>query len=1045
MKKIFLTLVLYLFTASIIAQIVSTSSPDWVRVGPKGYALDAKDKYKFSGNRILDTKFCPIPSAQNPTIFVLTYLGLFKTTDKGNNFTPINNFNNSSWSGDTNFVNVNDCLLSEFIVSKTDPNFLVVAQINNKLSLGCESKNIEANTEQAKQIKIFKTTNQGTSWIAINSGLVPDVTTVYKFVFSPDEKTLFACTNYGLWKSTNIKSDVPTWSLVDLPPTNDYMNISDLIYTDVSTPSTWTIYVASDQIYTQSSENTNTWTDITSDTKGKTYDLSIMKTCYLAYTNNTLIAKVYADVYFLNNKNRFIVPNGFVNSSLKNVPNDGVMKTSLAQYDLYKCTINNSKHSWVGKLNIDVSDKYNIDYSLYFLAFKNKIFLARDYIFTVDLTEFNSAVKSIDYFNDDCSASHADVTGMAYNSETNEIYFANHGGFSIYNTTNTSTDLCQRMTKLDMEGLPGGIINSASSSPFTNGELVYSIWDNLQPNYYQVGDIHYVTDTKIRFAETNAPNFYVADKVFLSTSNEGLGNTSYFDFSNSNTKCYEFVPNQNMKITDLTTYMRQIKPFLPLTQGKFYYINNTQLFLVSGLLHSDQSAITAINNQVLKFDIAQNSIYNGYIINSFQVVSQNILYLSLTSNNQTNILLKTIDGGTTWVNINLPTEVQNFSEGFLNVPSESIRLFSKPVQTSINKVVIDPNNSKKIYLVIGNNWGNRITDNVTSIYYSENEGNTWVKVFYQFADLDNTDTPDYVTESEKRPKFPNNYLKGLPVNNEGILWASFNDFDVNPNTGDPILVSNFGVFYKKDGFFSTNTWARYLVNNQPRNSRFIDINTFFNKMYVSGNGGVFCGDIPCYNNNSNIVISSFVNNTTYQTSETITSSVAVPTNQTEILRAGKSITFNTGFSAYATSGNYFKAFVSPCSYSTNPFKDVRVKPEMVDVDNVNADNWPARIEEMKNEELIKNSLEIKAYPNPSPDIVKISAFEKEQKLKKLVLRNVEGHLLFEKELDVYDYEIDLRNYNGNSFILDVILDSGRKTVKLIKFNPTSENKNFQRK
>ena len=84
----------------------------------------------------------------------------------------------------------------------------------------------------------------------------------------------------------------------------------------------------------------------------------------------------------------------------------------------------------------------------------------------------------------------------------------------------------------------------------------------------------------------------------------------------------------------------------------------------------------------------------------------------------------------------------------------------------------------------------------------------------------------------------------------------------------------------------------------------------------------------------------------------------------------------------------------------------------------------SNIENIDNEE---KSVDV--FPNPANSEVNINCG---YKIKSLQVFDEQGKLLFEKEINAYNYQINLENYPTRTYLIRVQTNSGQATKKVIK-------------
>lgn len=1023
-----------------------SQSPDWVRVGPKGFGKDPFNKKKQSSSRIKTIRVSYSPSVTNPTIFVSTYQGIFKTADKGENFAPIANFASPNW--------LDDNRMSDFIVHPSNPNFIVGAFLNGKLQPGIEkdinNNEIGGNIKQLGRINIYKTLDEGLSWTYIsnfdNSVSHPDkIRFVNKFLFSLDTTTLFAATNYGLYQC-NINSSAPVWSKVEYWQNQ---NISDIAYKPGSTTGSWTLYVSGNQIAVKTSSVD--WLPITS---SSITGFSATNLCFLAFgKTGNLIAKRQGSGY-LNSDHVIDCAAGELSGSLD---------INLRNYNLFE--YDQATTSWSLKKSVDYHDGHLwtkaedpnnpeqefkdavFDYSLPMVNDnEGNIYLGRDVLVKIDTQNGYSTTLESVYLNHLCSATHGDIMGMFFNPYTDELYVSSHGTFGVYNTKSTAGTPCQKWNILNQNGLPGSFIKTMASSPFANGELAYSVWDQRYSSTYQIGDTHY--GNVVNNHENSNPYFFLNDRYYMTSGNNINYEGDPFIFGpNERTyiKCYDFT-NSNYYADSWvfpgTVY--QVKRGKDTPPGEFYYIDGLRLYYVKDAINNSklQKSIK------LKETIADLSIirpeYSDFTLQRMTVIDRQNIFLILYKGPQNymldltpasvtsfeNKVLKTNDGGITWTDVTLPPSVAvvNFTN-----PGGYCTFKVDGFESYIKKFIIDPFDSKKYYITMG---GIFPYNGLTTIYYSENEGQLWKQVYHQYADVNGPSTNGY--SGANRPQLGSNYyLQGLPTLPDGVILPYAEDFDINPNTGDPVLATDHGVFYKKDGFTANTNWTKFYYSStnpkvQPRNGRFIEMNTAFNKMYVAGSGGIFAADIPCFNQSNPLTLYSFQDRKLYQTSSTITSSSAVPSGYSITVRAGEGIDLLPGFSVVATANSGSEFVAGNCNYFPMLYQNVRVEPSL---NTATRETFFDSDEEEKKEEV-----SFTAYPNPTLGYLKIVSKNKNKKISSLTLLSVMGAKLLEVEnINEIEYELDLTPYSEEFFIIQTRIGSKVQSIKVLKFKMLNEN------
>lgn len=1009
-----------------------SQSSDWVRVGPKGYGKNPATGDKQSVSRVNKIRFSyglstPCPEVEPkpiPIIFVSTYLGIFKTEDEGDSFSPIANFTSPNW--------INDNRMSDFIVHPENPNFLVVAVVNGKVhgrTYDLHSHQIFANSKQLKKINIYKTLNEGLTWVNINNFSVPtgvedNIKFVNEFLFSPDKTILYAATNYGLYQC-NITATNPTWTHVSF---FDYENISDIAFNPSANSTNWTLYASGKKIG-RLTNSSSTWANISIST-----DPNL---CYLAFgPGETLIAKRIGTGYLSDNAyNAYDCALGDEDKSIGKNRN---------AYKLYE--YNQSSGIWTDKLPITGSSHGIEDWCVQMVNDNDgNLYLGRQNLIKIyPSSGYTSSVESV-YSNPICSATHADIMDMVYNKCTDQLYVSSHGTFGIYNVGGSAGSTCAKWKSLNLIGLPGSITKTVSSSPFRNGELVYSLWDQEYSTFYQVNDWHF--GHRQGENEHMQPFFYINDRVYISSRNRyTVGGPSVFELDpncittthSDAITCYKYsggyVSEQNFPTDNEKKRLYQVKRGKDTPPGSFYYVDGTSLYYVQNVVNA--SDITAsINNRETIVNINNLVGYSGFSLKRLNVIDNNNIILILsksTSPGYENKVLMTYNRGTSWTEINLPSTVSVANNS--TIPY-FCKVYEDVVETIIKKFIVDPYRKNRYYIMMGT-----MQDalSVSTIYTTEDGGTTWSKVFHQYADLDGVSTTDgYSVPDVFRPQLASPfYLQGLPTMADGVILPCVEDFDLNPNTGDPILVTNLGVYYKKNGFLANTNWERYYYSSstpkvQPRNARYIDINTSFNKMYTAGAGGIFAADIPCFNESAPLVLSSFENEKLYQTSSTITSSSAVPAGYSITVRAGQSITLNPGFTCVGSGAG--SSFTIGCPYYSMPYNDVREEPSFSTARN-------DAFSELEEEEEVWDA-EISAFPNPTFGNVTIVSKLKKKKISSLVLMSSIGQKLLEVDnINEAKYELDLAPYQGEFFILQVVVGSKKKTIKLLKFNALKEGK-----
>jgi len=1009
-----------------------SQSTEWLRVGPKGFGIDpANNNGKLSSSRTNTIRFSYGPSATDPTIFVSTYLGIFKTEDNGESFSPIANFTNPNW--------IDDNRMTDFIVHPDNPNFLVVAVVNGKILsriYDMHSHQIYSNSKQLKKIDIYKTQDEGLTWVNINNFSLPsggdedNIKFVNEFLFSPDKTILYAATNYGLYQC-NITATNPTWTHVSF---FNYENISDITFNPSATSTNWTLYASGKKIG-RLTNSSSTWANISIST-----DPNL---CYLAFgPGETLIAKRIGTGYL--DDNAYDCSLGDEDKSINKNRNS---------YKIYE--YNQSSGVWTDKVTLhDYGWEGYEDWCVQMINDNaGNLYLGRRELIKVNTSSGYSISKESEYWNQNCTATHADIMDMCFDHVRNKIYVSSHGTFGIYNPGSGS--ICQKWDNLAMAGLPGSHIKNVASSPFSNGQLMYSVWDQNKSTFCQIGDYHYgirarkvadngtIEKTDGDF-EHMQPFFYINDRVYITSRVTNTQGDPYFigPSSANQITCYEYgnPPSGNAVEVNLDGInLFQIKRGKDTPPGSFYYVDGRALWYVQNVVHASDIT-TALSSKQFIVDIRTDLGYTNYNLHRMNVIDSKNIFLILSNgpyfanwggtSNYLNKVIKTSDGGTSWTEITLPSGISSLS---YTHDKEFCPFYIDAPETYIKKFIADPYRQNRYYLVMGTL---QEASNISTIYLTENGGTTWNKVFHQFADI--VGSADYDGYSGNRPQLTSSfYLQGLPTLSDGVILPCAEDFDLNPNTGDPMLVTNLGVYYKKNGFPANTNWERYYYSSstpkvQPRNARYIDINTSFNKMYTAGAGGIFVADIPCFNESTPLVLSSFENEKLYQTSTTITSSSAVPAGYSITVRAGESIALTAGFSVVGTGSG--SSFTTGCPYSSMPYNDVRIEPSFPEArtdafsDTENGDKedeiWDA---------------EISAFPNPTFGNVTIVSKLKKKNISSLVLMSSIGQSLLEvNNINETKYELDLAPYQGEFFILQVVIGSKKKTVKLVKFNTLKE-------
>ncbi len=228
-------------------------SPNWNCLGPNG-VTGAVYHTHGHGGRI--TRLCIAPNYDGEeckTIYASSYGGLWRTQDDGNNWESIN--------------------ITPFIPTSSVGDIVVSHQDTNKIFISTGMPNYDGywwrtlttNMNVLFTAGIFRSTDYGQTWMAINTGFFQDFQdggTIRRMIINPsNDNIIYAATTNGIYKTTNACATSPVWQLIfdGLSPYNDEYKFRGLEFK----PNDYnTVYCSARDIY-KYDNNVNNWISMT--------------------------------------------------------------------------------------------------------------------------------------------------------------------------------------------------------------------------------------------------------------------------------------------------------------------------------------------------------------------------------------------------------------------------------------------------------------------------------------------------------------------------------------------------------------------------------------------------------------------------------------------------------------------------------------------------------------------------------------------------------------------------------------------------------------
>ena len=164
------------------------------------------------------------------------------------------------------------------------------------------------------------------------------------------------------------------------------------------------------------------------------------------------------------------------------------------------------------------------------------------------------------------------------------------------------------------------------------------------------------------------------------------------------------------------------------------------------------------------------------------------------------------------------------------------------------------------------------------------------------------------------------------INNGGLPLIAYRAIVTEKGSNGGIYVAtDVGVFYSNNSMLDFTTannsqWIKLGTNlpNIPISS--MEINYAANKLRASTGGrGLWEHDLYCPATSFYNFTAHPASNNFFEVVNSIISTAIVPPSNSITYRAGAFIELNPGFKAEPNSGNYFSAFIHPCSYPGNSF------------------------------------------------------------------------------------------------------------------------------